>query len=135
MFSEEHPGALTPRRQAVLDVLRAKSTALSAADILKLIRRKFPFDKVTLYRTLDFLAQRKLVRRIATAQGYLCYEILCDECVPAHAHFVCVDCGRLECLEDFDLSVIKSGMKSRHRIDPAVIDLKLEGVCQRCQKE
>lgn len=124
---------LTPHRKIVFRILTSAKKALTPKDILKEIHRKAPMDKVTLYRILDLFVKKRIIRRITGFQGFIHYEINCEEHYPLHPHFVCRDCGDIECLNDLDLSGIRNTIKRKRRIQKEDIDLKLEGVCAKCQ--
>jgi Fur family transcriptional regulator, ferric uptake regulator len=126
---------LTAHRKRVFDVITASTKALTPKVILTKIRRNHPMDKVTLYRILDFFASKKVVRRIASQQGHVYYEIVCDHHRPLHSHFICRECGDVECLEDLSVSELRSKLWSHRRWQDNDIDLKLEGICNECQKK
>ena len=56
----------TPARQAILTLLLDADNALSHQDIHELLKaRNEPFDRVTLYRVLDWLVAQKLAHKLA----------------------------------------------------------------------
>ncbi|OGX08161.1 MAG: hypothetical protein A2Z88_09225 [Omnitrophica WOR_2 bacterium GWA2_47_8] len=122
----------TPHRAIVLKILSDFSRAVTPKDILEKIRKKESMDKVTLYRILDLFVKKGVIRRLINGQGTMCYEIICAEHNPLHAHFVCRECGDIACLHDIDLRNIKNRIKSSYREED--IDLKIEGVCVNCGK-
>jgi len=130
---KKHDIALNPNRKLVLDILKKSPQALPPKTILEQIHKVRGLDKVTLYRILDLLATRKVLRKISTPKGILCYEINCQEHHPLHAHFICRLCGHLECLKDLDLNRWIKKIKNKCQMDED-IDLKVEGVCTQCQR-
>jgi len=125
--------ASNPNRKIVLDILYQASKALTPKIILEEIRKTRDFDKVTLYRILDLLTNKNILRKISTSQGVLCYEINFTEHHP-HAHFICVECGELTCLESQNLTRILKEIRKQTDHGHSV-DLKLEGVCSGCRKK
>ena len=124
---------LTAHRKRVFDMITASSKALTPKAILTKIRQNHPMDKVTLYRILDLFVARKIVRRIASQQGQVYYEVVCEDHRPLHSHFVCRECGDLECLEDLSVKSLQLKLQPRGRWKDNDIDLKLEGVCALCR--
>ena len=126
---------LTTHRQRVVKVIAASSKALTPKVILNEIHRSSSMDKVTLYRILDLFVAKGIVRRIASPHGQMHYEIICEDHRPLHSHFVCRECGGVECLEDWPLKELKAQIKKHRKWQDNEIDLKLEGVCAGCKKD
>jgi len=133
-FLEKGGIELTAHRQHVMDIIAASSKALTPKVILNKIRRNSAMDKVTLYRILDLFVAKRIVRRIASQHGQLYYEIVCEDHRPLHSHFVCRECGKVECLKDLPLQDLKAQIRKYRKWQDGEIDLKLEGVCPQCQK-
>ncbi len=126
----------TSHRACVLDILSCQGKALTPQMILDKVRRKKSMDKVTLYRILDLLVRRKLLRRLSSVQGPLRYEIICEKHNPSHPHFICRVCGEMECLNGIDLKNVKGTIRSKlaKAFKEQEIDIKLEGLCLHCQE-
>ena len=132
---KKHGVDLTDHRKRVFDVIAESSKALTPKVILDQIRQNHAMDKVTLYRILDLFVSKKIFRRIAGQPGQMHYEIVCEAHRPLHSHFVCRECGDIECLEDLPVKALKAKIKSHKRWQDNEIDLKFEGVCVECKKE
>ena len=85
---------LTPLRQAVLAHLQASTTALSHPELLAALPQ---LDKVTLYRTLDWLVSQGLVHRLVGEDRVGRFHAAAGGSA-ADAHFQCLRCGRTLCL-------------------------------------
>ena len=88
---------VTPARLAVLGLLTQAQRALSHADIEATLAE--PLDRVTLYRTLDRLAEAGLLHKTVGDDRVTRFAPLgpaADH--QGHAHFHCDDCGRVFCL-------------------------------------
>jgi len=87
-------------------------------------------DRVTIYRVLDRLLEEGNVHRIITTNGVVKYAA-CHGCVQqhhhSHAHFSCVVCKAVTCLEnvipEFNLP---KGFKLQE------MNFTLSGICQVC---
>ncbi len=124
----------TAHRLKVLRVISDTDKALMPKDILKKLRHASDFDKVTLYRILDLFVAKKILRRLTSVDGNSCYEIICQEHNPTHAHFICRCCGVMKCLEGIDLGQLQSTIKRQIKLKHETLDLKLEGLCAACEK-
>ena len=125
----------TPARVDVLAVLLAAGEALSHHDVEDRLRRRHAIDRVTLYRVLDWLVERELAHKLAGddrvwrfsasahagARGPVAGE-------HAHAHFRCVDCGKVVCLAD--AGVPTPAVPAGYR--PDAVEVTVRGHCDRC---
>ena len=87
-------------RRAVVELLGRQNCCLSAQEIHDRLRRaRRPVGIASVYRTLETLADLRLVRRVDAGDGIARYE-------PAtaggdhHHHLVCRDCGKVEAFSD-----------------------------------
>jgi Fur family ferric uptake transcriptional regulator len=118
----------TAARVAVLDVLLATSRALTHQEIAE--QTADGLDRVTLYRTLDWLVEQGLAHRIEGQDRVWRFNSAARE-NNAHAHFHCQGCGRVFCLEQVMPAVavsLPAGFQLGHA------ELSLHGRCPDCQK-
>jgi Fur family ferric uptake transcriptional regulator len=129
---EGHGVDLTPLREAVLRSIGDESRPLTVAEIKAAVRHQVSINKVTLYRILDLLVDRGLVKRLWARDRALRYGIGETRHHPDHPHFVCSRCGVMECLEPDMLPMgIKKFQTKGKRIIKHV-DVRFEGICERC---
>lgn len=93
----------TPVRVAVLDLLSRAATPLAAPQLLEALPRDT--DSVTVYRTLNTLTEKKLLHRVRGDDRVWRYALseTAGKTRHNHAHFVCEECGNVECLKDVPL--------------------------------
>ena len=123
----------TPVRVGVLAVLGASHQPMDVPQILAKLPEKT--DAVTVYRTLNTFTRKKLVHRVRGEDRGWRYAL--GNSGPAaehrHPHFVCEDCGKVECLGDADIpaSFVRSlGVAPKYQVQyPEVV---LHGLCPRC---
>jgi Fur family peroxide stress response transcriptional regulator len=122
--------ALTPQRQAVLDVVADSDEHLTANEIFEAARRRLPsISFATVYNSLKYLKEAGLLREITFGKGSSRY----DRETARHDHAVCSRCGKLV---DFDLAETPQLVRAaarRSRFKPESIHLTLVGVCPDCQ--
>jgi Fur family ferric uptake transcriptional regulator len=129
----------TAVRVAVLGVFGQNGLPLSAPQV----QEKLPggIDKVTLYRTLNTLTAKNLLHRFrgddrvwrygngnakGKSKGKAGHE---------HAHFVCDECGAIECLSDTPApakAVKRSGVRRGYRVDYS--EVLVHGACPECRR-
>ena len=127
----------TPVRVGVLDVLAGSAHPLGVPQVLE----KLPehTDAVTVYRTLNTFTRKKLVHRVRGEDRTWRYALSAkaspkEDPPHPHPHFVCEECGAVECLEDAEIprNFVRSlrvgaGYEVRY---PEVV---LHGLCPKCQ--
>ncbi len=126
--------AFSDHRCLVLETIHAAKKAISSKEILLRARKRNTVDKVTVYRILDLLVDKKLVRRISALDGVLRYEVVCAAHHPEHGHFECRDCGEIECLAGINWDRVKREVMALGRFGLQSVGIKVEGVCLKCQK-
>jgi Fur family transcriptional regulator, ferric uptake regulator len=131
----------TPVRVAVLQRLATARKPLAAND---LIARLGPeTDAVTVYRTLNTLAEHNLLHRVRGEDGAWRYATSASP-VPGpdnhadhpHAHFVCDECGGVECLEEVPVPANPLGHnRRRRRYDVRCAEVVVHGTCPKCHDD
>jgi Fur family transcriptional regulator, ferric uptake regulator len=123
----------TPVRTHVLELLSRSKAPLSAPQILEQLPEGT--DNVTLYRTLNTLTLKKLLHRVRGDDQIWRYGSGNGGTRHEHAHFVCDECGTVECLTDVPLSdttVKRSGVRPGYRVDYS--EILVHGACPDCRR-
>ena len=127
--------ASTPNRLRVLEIIGSNNFPLSAADIHETLERSAHINRVTVYRILDLLVEKLIVARIATGGRAAYYGMAPNAQHPAHPHFYCTRCGRMDCLTpetvDIDFHAFENTFPGR--IDK--FELRIDGICRNCLKK
>jgi Fur family ferric uptake transcriptional regulator len=122
----------TPSRLAVLEYLSAQIRPISHAEISEVLV-PLGYDKSTLYRVLTELAESEILSRIDAGDHSWRFEIRGkgSHSPGEHPHFVCDDCGRVECLTESDVSIanIKKSKSGKTR---QIREVFLKGTCKDC---
>jgi Fur family ferric uptake transcriptional regulator len=127
----------TPSRMAVLDLLRASDSPMSHGDVADHLASE-AWDRATIYRNLTDLAEAGLVRRTDVGDHVWRFEAVSDDHeAGAHPHFVCTECGTVECLPDIELAVrasrtARSGKPPR-AVKQRQVEVHVRGLCDACQ--
>ena len=125
----------TPVRAGVLEVLAKASRPLGAVDVLE----KLPAhtDAVTVYRTLNTFTRKGVIHRIRGEDRVWRYALghAGDHAAHQHPHFVCENCGRVECLKEAEIPrgfVDSLGVGPRYTV--AYPEVVLHGTCPKCAR-
>jgi Fe2+ or Zn2+ uptake regulation protein len=121
----------TDSRIALLDLLSKNKKPLSVKDIVS----KLSGDKVTMYRMLEAMTKKGLIRRVDTGEREAQYEIIDHH--DDHHHVICLDCKKVSDFTGCDAdSLITKALKqvkdfksiTHHSFD-------LFGICNTCAKK
>jgi Fur family ferric uptake transcriptional regulator len=119
-------------REAVVSLLAGQDCCLSAQEIFDLLRAaKRPVGIASVYRTLDTLAELRLVKRIDAGDGIARYEPLLPD-GDHHHHLVCRDCGKVEAFSDprLEQAIDRAAGSSGYTVEEH--EIVLTGACADC---
>lgn len=121
----------TPIRKNIFKLIWQSHCPLKAYDILEQLQKEEPSAKpITIYRTLDFLLENRLIHKIECQNTYFgcshpgdlhnCYFTICDKCNSVNE----------ECKSQF-LKNIHSGLKD-DGFQIKHVTLEIQGTCSKC---
>ena len=119
-------------RRVVIELLARQNCCMSAQEILAALRRaRRPVAIASVYRTLETLAELRLVKRVDAGDGIARFEPLQPD-GDHHHHLVCRDCGRVEAFADPRLE--RAIEKIAHGVGYSVDEheVVLTGACADC---
>lgn len=123
---------LTPQRLEVLRLMTLQAGAISAYDLLDLLRVSEPQAKPpTVYRALDFLLEQGFVHRVESANSYVLCNLI-DQPTHSSAMFICERCGAVteevaQGVEDIMHKLAtRMGFALRHNV------IEAHGLCSVC---
>jgi Fur family ferric uptake transcriptional regulator len=123
----------TPSRLAVLGLLRRHAGPLSHAEAADRLHDQ-GWDRATIYRNLTDLAEANLARRADVGDHVWRFEAIDVAHIADHAaHFVCTECGVVECLPGVDLSVTGAGRTAPRAIKQKQVEIQVRGRCDGCE--
>ena len=95
----EHSGlGHTVNRLRVLEIIGNRSHPLSAQEIVEELNETQEVNRVTVYRILELLVEKRLVERISAGDRSFRYGLAPNANHQPHSHFYCLECGEMECL-------------------------------------
>ncbi len=120
----------TAARVAVMQCLARERQPLTHAEVTERLG-EFGFDQSTIYRSLTELADAGLFARLDLGDSVRRFELLHDEHsgISEHPHFLCIDCGKIQCLADFTFRLTpKRGAAKLGRVTEVLV----KGLCAHC---
>lgn len=123
----------TQARIAILERLQASNGPKTHAQIADDLQAG-GFDRATIYRSLVEMAEARLLTRLELGDRVWRYEL--RRASPAdqseHLHFLCVDCGKIECLNGTSVATALTS-SIRRAPNGTISEVLLKGHCQQCQ--
>jgi Fur family transcriptional regulator, ferric uptake regulator len=122
----------TSARVAVARVMSDAGAPLSHADVCERVGDQ-GFDRATIYRNLVDMVEAGLLRRADLGDHVWRFELTGadgEHDQGAHAHFVCSDCGTVECLPDGAVAV--RPVRGAPRSLRAGVEVQIRGRCDDC---
>ncbi|HEX8324492.1 MAG TPA: transcriptional repressor [Tepidisphaeraceae bacterium] len=125
---------VTPVRQGVLTVLGRSKSPLDVPALLESLPGGT--DAVTVYRTLNTFVRKKLVHRVRGEERSWRYALGQAREGPEHQHphFVCEQCGRVECLSASEVPpTLTRALKVDRGYAVSYTEVIVHGQCVRCR--
>ncbi len=124
---------LTDTQVHVLEAIRACPRHFSPEDILTVLRRrKIRISRSTVYRAMEQLIQRGIVKRHCLDQNTFLYELM--ENRHHHDHMVCIRCGTMIEFVHPDIERRQEEICRRYRFHAVTHTMFLFGFCADCQE-
>jgi Fur family transcriptional regulator, ferric uptake regulator len=121
---------LTPQRQLILEAVRRAETHVTPEQVYDRVHRQQPtISRATLYRTLDFLCEVRLIHALYWG-GQMYYEITGDE---PHHHLICRACGGVDQIDHVWLDDLFQTIEQKHQFTIDMDHVALFGLCGRCR--
>ena len=122
---------VTPQRQLILDAVCELGKHVSPDAVYDVVRRKTPsLSRATVYRTLHFLTEQRILAMVQMADGRVAYEVAGPE---PHHHLVCRTCDSFLELPHSVLRTFRQRMDSQYDFEIDVSHVSFFGHCTDCR--
>ena len=131
---ELHGAALkvTPARLGILSVLEHADKPLDVASIITTLnKKKIGVDKVTVFRIVNSLTDKGLLKPIQFNEGKLRYEYAGK---PKHHHFICERCGKIIDVMGCSIHLLERDIEKTKGVLVKRHSLEFFGLCADCLK-
>jgi len=121
---------LTPQRIAVYKYLQGTKEHPSAEIIYKALQSQYPtMSLATVYKALKTLVEVNLVQEINVGEGNFRY----DGNVCPHPHIQCLNCGKVDDVEDVCFSDLNEKIKPYTKYEVLTNQVYFYGLCEECK--
>jgi Fur family transcriptional regulator, ferric uptake regulator len=123
----------TQARIAILERLHTTPGPVTHAEVADDLESR-GFDKATIYRSLIELAEAGLLARMELGDHVWRYELRGSHNPEEaqHLHFLCLDCGRIECLTGATVDTALAPLMKRVT-SGTISEVLLKGHCRQCK--
>ena len=119
---------VTPQRLGVYEVLCSENKHLTAEEIYRKIRVKFPaISLATVYTILELYGRKDLVREIRINFDKSCF----DDRMDSHHHFLCRKCKKIFDIDLPPCTALKNSEVNGHIIQE--LQGYFYGICRDCK--
>lgn len=122
----------TRNRIDVLEVIGVNKYPLTAMDIYRTIERSHAINRVTVYRILDLLVEKKIVERLSAGGRAAHFGMAPNKYHAAHPHFYCTHCGQMDCLNPEALDISSKNLQKTFPGEIERIEIRVDGICRKC---
>lgn len=120
---------ITDARVQILALLLVAPRALTHREIEEGLDLSLAIDRVTVYRVLEWLTQQRLAHKISADDRVWRFNAVPAEHDRQHAHFQCIACGEVICLEDLAPD-IRPCLPTGYA--PQSLEVTVKGLCSAC---
>ncbi|MCA9637323.1 MAG: transcriptional repressor [Myxococcales bacterium] len=122
---------VTPTRVEVLRLLRAAEHSMTHQEIVRLLGGH-GFEATTIYRSLIALVDAGLALRTDVGDHVWRFQAVREgDAQHEHPHFVCVECGGVECMPELEVKVPR-GSRVPRSVSRQAVEVQVRGRCDNC---
>ena len=126
--SATHSPRLTRNQQAVLDLLYQQADVLSAQELYSLLRQRQAIGLATIYRALETLKLRGLIKTRMGANGEALYSPIASD----QHYLTCLQCSQSFPLDHCPVQELESHLHGSSRFKIYYHTLEFFGICEPC---
>ena len=122
---------ITPQRIAIMDYLLNTEDHPNAELVHSTVKKRYPTVSLsTVYKTLDLLREKKLVNEIEV-EGEARFDAHVDE----HINLVCLNCGKIEDVDEKGLKNIQAKIAKKSEYLIVKGSFEMHGYCSKCKSK
>lgn len=124
----------TGNRVRILEAIGNNNYPLTAADIFNIVDRMQSINRVTVYRILDLLVEKKILERLNVGSRAAYYGLAPNENHAPHPHFYCIRCGQMDCLNAESIHINADSLRKTFPGKIKRVEVRVDGICKNCLK-
>ena len=125
----------TVNRIHILEAIGNNNYPLTATDIYNIVDRMQSINRVTVYRILDLLVEKKILERLSVGKRAAYYGLAPNENHAPHPHFYCTQCGQMDCLNSESININADRLRQTFPGEIKRVEVRVDGICKNCLKK
>ncbi len=125
----------TANRMHILEAIGNNNYPLTAMEIFNIIDRSQSINRVTVYRILDLLVEKKVLEKLSVGSRAAYYGLAPNENHAPHPHFYCTRCGQMNCLHSESINIDADKLKKTFAGEINRVEVRVDGICKNCLKQ
>ena len=125
----------TANRLTILQIIGNGSNPLSAQEIIENLNQTQGVNRVTVYRILDLLVEKKIIERISAGDRSYRYGLAPNVNHRFHSHFYCVECRVMECLSPEKIRLDAEPLERSFLGLIDRVEVRFDGICEECRRQ
>lgn len=126
---------MTKQKKVILEELMKVNSHPTAYDIYERVKPRLPKISLgTVYRNLEHLSARGVIRKLEFGQGQRRFDAAIDD----HSHIRCVSCGRIEDIpvnHAICMAIVTDEIASSCGYEVIGCEVNFQGICPSCQEK
>ncbi len=119
----------------ILETIGNNNYPLTATDIFNILGRNQSINRVTVYRILDTLVEKKILEKLNVGSRAAYYGLAPNENHAPHPHFYCTRCGQMDCLNSESIYIDVGQLKRTLPGEIERVEVRVDGICKNCLKQ
>lgn len=125
----------TVNRIHILEAIGNNNYPLTARDVFNVVDRAQSINRVTVYRILDLLVEKKIVERLNVGSRAAYYGLAPNENHDPHPHFYCTRCGQMDCLHSESINIDADRLRKTFPGEINRVEVRVDGICKNCLRK
>jgi len=122
---------ITLPRRWTLQVMVNEHAHLTCEQVReRLLENGIEIDEATVYRTLQWLKQNRIVAQSSLGLGADIYSLIDEQ---PHHHLVCLRCHQISDIADNLLDPLREQLSTEYDFKPVIDHYTIFGICRSCQ--
>ncbi|MGD8705839.1 MAG: transcriptional repressor [Syntrophobacterales bacterium] len=125
----------TVNRLRVLEIIGNRSHPPSAQEIIDELNKSHEVNRVTVYRILELLVEKRLVERISAGDRSFRYGLAPNANHQPHSHFYCLECREMKCLSPDQINLDTQPLTRSFLGLIERVEVRFDGICEGCRRQ
>ncbi|HBY19043.1 MAG: Ferric uptake regulation protein [Marinimicrobia bacterium 46_47] len=125
---------ITRQRKRIIEVMYEHRDHIDAEALYLILKQQNAgVSRATIYRTLEMLVEKRLIRKMDFGEGRCVYEFKLGQ--PHHDHMKCLRCGKVIEFNDHIIELRQNTICQNYKFYPTSHVMQIYGLCCECREK